>query len=142
MEAVIIRLVAVAAIVGIAVLVGRWWHAWSTQVRRDTSGRLTARDLAAVGLDLGQARTGAVLVGARTCAPCDQVKDVLGGLARTRGDFAWVYADAADHPELTGSLRILRVPTVLVVTRDGRIVGRSSGVPRVEALAEVLDAAA
>ncbi len=142
MDPVLLRVFAVVVLVAVVVVVGRWWRSRDGIVRTDGHERFDDQHRAAVGLDLSSAHAGAVLIGSPTCAPCEHAKGVLGDLEQQRDDFTWVYADAAQHRELTGAYRILRVPTVLVVARDGRIVGRSSGVPRSEELHEVLDAAA
>jgi hypothetical protein len=51
-----------------------------------------------------------------------------------------VYADAADHLALADEHRVMRVPTLFMVAADGRIMARSSGVPRHDDLRRVLDA--
>jgi phosphohistidine swiveling domain-containing protein len=56
----------------------------------------------------------------RSRAPCDTVKGVLGDLAEERDDFTWVYADAAEHLPIAEEHRVLRVPTLFVVARDGQ----------------------
>lgn len=99
---------------------------------------LTGNQLQELGLDLAGARAGAVLLGSPTCAPCVQVKAVLGELEREQAGFRWVDVDAADHLELVGELRIMRVPTLLLLDPSGRILAKVSGVPRAQALREVL----
>lgn len=102
---------------------------------------LDAGRLADLGLDLSERRVGAVLIGSPTCTPCDAVKQVLATLTDERDDFRWVYADAGDQLGLVRDHRIMRVPTLLLVAPNGRIVGRRSGVPRLEELRHLLDAA-
>lgn len=80
-----------------------------------------------------------MLFGSPTCAPCSAVKDVLARLAGERPGFTWTYVDAADHLEVVSTHRILRVPTLLVLDGRGRILARTSGVPRRQDLAGVLD---
>lgn len=112
------------------------------EVATDGAGdepRLSAHHLDAVGLDLAGADAGAVLLGSPTCTPCDAVKRVLGEVADARDGFRWVYADAGDHLELSRELRVLRVPTLLVVAADGALVARTSGVPKVADLHALLD---
>lgn len=141
-EPVLIRLLIVVAIVAVAILVGWWWR--GRDGRMATASRpdqrlLDRRHLDAVGLDLRGAQAGAVLIGSPTCTPCETARDLLGELERERQGFAWVYADAGEHLELTTEHRILRVPTLLVLAPDGRIIARSSGVPRVEDLRRAID---
>lgn len=140
MDPVVLRALLVVAGLVVLVLVGRWWQ------RRDGDLQATSdvaviddHHLDALGLDLDGADAGAVLIGSPTCAPCDSVKKVLGELEDERDGFRWVYADAADHLALTSEHRVLRVPTVLVVEPTGRILARTSGVPRADALRRVLD---
>lgn len=142
MDPILLR--AVLVVVGLAVLIaaGRWWQRRDGQVRsgaRTDAATIHDVHLDALGLDLAGAEAGAVLFGSPTCAPCDSVKRVLGELETERRGFRWVYADAADHLALTEEHRVMRVPTLLVVEPSGRILARSSGVPRAEELRRVLD---
>jgi thiol-disulfide isomerase/thioredoxin len=144
MEPVVLRALLVAALVvgvlGIGLVVRR-----REGRLRPTAGdgdgivRLGDDHLEAVGLDLDGAEAGAVLLGSPTCAPCDTVKRVLGDLAEERDGFRWVYADAGEHLELAADHRVLRVPTLFVVAPGGRILARTSGVPRADDLRRVLD---
>lgn len=140
MEDLLVRAVAVAAVVAVATLAGAWLRRRDGALRHgDATDRVGADHLRAVGLDLSSAAAGAVLIGAPTCTPCDTVKQVLGDIQRERDDFRWVYADAADHLALTAAHRVMRVPTVLLLANDGRIVARTSGVPRSDDLKRVID---
>ncbi|MEX2324567.1 MAG: thioredoxin family protein [Nitriliruptoraceae bacterium] len=156
MDPIVLRALVVGVVVVAVVVAGKRWQsrdgkitlaASSPQpsrhdhraVPRPSGPRIEARHLDAVGLDLREADAGALLIGSPTCAPCDTVKQVLGDIQQGRSGFRWVYADAADHLELAAEHRIMRVPTVLVVARDGRIVARTSGVPRTDELNAVLD---
>jgi thiol-disulfide isomerase/thioredoxin len=95
----------------------------------DAAPRLTQDHLAAIGLDLEGAGAGAVLLGSPTCSPCEAVKRVLAEVEADREGFRWVYADAGEHLDLARDLRVLRVPTLLVVDAAGRVLARSGGVP-------------
>jgi thiol-disulfide isomerase/thioredoxin len=95
----------------------------------DEAPRLTTGHLDAIGLDLDGAQAGAVLLGSATCSPCEAVKRVLAEVEADREGFRWVYADAGDHLDLARDLRVLRVPTLLVVDATGRVLARSGGVP-------------
>jgi thiol-disulfide isomerase/thioredoxin len=140
-DPILLRAVVVALVVVATLVVGRWWQRRDGAVRTnvDQADRVDPRHLAAVGLDLDRVSAGAVLLGSPTCAPCETVKEMLGTLAAERSGFAWVYADAADHLELAGAHRVLRVPTLLVLGDDGAVVARASGVPRADELRRVLD---
>jgi hypothetical protein len=139
MDPMLLRLVAVVGLVAVVAAVGRWWRARDGAVRTGGETRVDRRHLEAVGLDLAGAQAGAVLLGSPTCAPCGTVKRLLGELAAERDGFRWVYADVADHLEVADEHRVLRVPTLLVVDGEGRLLARTSGVPRREELHAVLD---
>lgn len=144
----LLRLLVVLAVVGTVAAVGRWWTGRAGRVRgaivaRDGGEeRLAAHHLSATGLDLGDAVAGAILVGSPTCGPCVTVERLLGELAADRDGFRWVKVDATDHLELTTAHRIRRVPTLLLVDRERRVVARTVGVPAPADLTVALDAAA
>jgi thiol-disulfide isomerase/thioredoxin len=95
----------------------------------DEAPRLTPDHLAAIGLDLAGGQAGAVLLGSPTCSPCEAVRRVLAEVEADREGFRWAYADAGEHLDLARDLRVLRVPTLLVVDAAGRVLARSGGVP-------------
>ena len=145
MDPILTRLLAVLVGVTVVAAFGWWWQQRSNRVvtvdadAADDAPKLQADQLAAVGLDLRGAESAAVLLGSPTCAPCDTVKDILRGLESERTGFTWVYADAADHLDLAQEHRVMRVPTLFVIEPTGRILARTSGVPRPEQLRDVLD---
>lgn len=139
MDPILLRALVVLALVVVVAAGGRWWRSRDGALRGGSAARVARHHLDAVGLDLADARAGAVLLGSPTCAPCVTVKQLLDELAAERDDFRWVYADVADHLEVADEHRVLRVPTLLVVDADGRLVARTSGVPRREELRAVLD---
>jgi thiol-disulfide isomerase/thioredoxin len=141
MSPVVLRLLLVLGLVALVALAGWWWNRRDGRVRAtdDDAPRVDAGHLDAVGLDLDGAAAGAVLLGSPTCAPCVTVERILGELAADRPGFRWVKVDAADHLELTEAHKVLRVPTLLVVDGDRRLLARTSGVPAHDDLAAVLD---
>lgn len=139
MDPILIRTFAVVALLAVTVVAGWLWQRRDGVIRDAGHARLAEDHLAAVGLDLSDGATGAVLLGSPTCAPCESVKLVLGDLERERDRFRWVYADAANHLTLADEHRVLRVPTLFMVAPDGRIMARTSGVPRRDDLRRVLD---
>ncbi|MEX1162620.1 MAG: thioredoxin family protein [Nitriliruptor sp.] len=141
MSPIVLRLLIVLAVVAAASLAGWWWNRRDGRVRTvaDDAPRVSTDHLAAVGLDLDGAAAGAVLLGSPTCTPCVAVERVLGELSADRPDFRWVKVDAADHLDLAEAHKVLRVPTLLVVDRDRRLVARTTGVPASADLAAVLD---
>ncbi len=95
-------------------------------------------DLAALGLDLTGATAGAVLLGSPTCSRCPQVERVLAEVAALAGDFRWIRVDTGEHLDLARRLKVIRVPTVLVLSPAGELLARTSDVPSVgEVLATV-----
>lgn len=141
MDPILLRLLLVAGLLLIVVAAGWLWRRRDGAVHAVEEARLEGHHLDAVGLDLADAAAGAVLLGSPTCAPCVQVKRVLGDLEAERRDFRWVYADAADHLGLADAHRVMRVPTLFLVGGDGRILARTSGVPNHDDLRRVLDGA-
>lgn len=120
-------------------LVGHWLRARGGVVRAGGGQRVAREHLDAVGLDLAGAEAGGVLLGSPTCAPCEAVKAVLARLAAERPGFRWVAVDAADHLGLVDEHRVLRVPTLLLVDRGGRLLARAGGVPDLDDLHRTLD---
>jgi thiol-disulfide isomerase/thioredoxin len=135
----VVRAAAVIVLVTVVAAVGAWWRARRGRVRVATSGRVAPHHLDAVGLDLTDAEVGAVLLGSPTCAPCTAVKRVLDRLATERTGLRWVDVDVADHLEVAEAHGVLRVPTLLVVDRDGRLLARAQGVPSAEDLLAAFD---
>ena len=139
MPALLLRIAVVALLVVGVALVGAWLRRRDGRVR-EASGDLDLADRQRLGLgEVARHETAAVLLGSPTCAPCVSVKRLLAEVAAERDDFHWAYADAADHLALTERLRILRVPTLLVLDADGRILTRTSGVPAKHDLVRALD---
>jgi thiol-disulfide isomerase/thioredoxin len=141
MSPIVLRLLVVLGLVALVALAGWWWNRRDGRVRAlaDDAPRVDAGHLDAVGLDLDGVAAGAVLLGSPTCAPCVTVERILGELAADRPGFRWVKVDAADHLGLTEAHKVLRVPTLLVVDGDRRLLARTSGVPTHDDLAAVLD---
>ncbi|MBB4779658.1 TlpA family protein disulfide reductase [Streptomyces rapamycinicus] len=100
---------------------------------RDGAVRLSAAEL---GAELGDRAT-LVQFSTAFCQPCRATRRLLAEIAGTMPGTAHVEIDAEDRLELVRRLGILRTPTVLVLDRAGRVVGRASGQPR---RAEVLAA--
>lgn len=136
---VLIRLLVVVAVIAAAATFGWWWNRRSGRVNEVGDGRFEPRELESVGLHTGEAQVRALLLGSPTCAPCRTVKRVLSEVSQARPGFAWVEVDAGDHLDLTREHHVLRVPTLFVIDREGRIIARTSGVPASRDLIEILD---
>ena len=74
------------------------------------------------------------------CGPCRTTKARLAQLQATRPGLATVHVDAESHLEAVRELDVRRTPTLFYLDRDGRVIGRSSGAPRPQELAALVDA--
>lgn len=72
------------------------------------------------------------------CAPCRHARAVLSTLAGKTDGLHHVELDVTDQPEVAQALSILRTPTTLALTPDGRELLRVGGVPRGDALLDAL----
>ena len=72
------------------------------------------------------------------CAPCRHAKAVLGSLAERTDGLHHVELDVTNQPEVAQSLSVLRTPTTIALTPDGRELLRVSGVPKGPELLEAL----
>lgn len=139
----LLRLLLVAAVIGLASVAGWWWNRRDGEVRTgeraERHGSFTPAQLEAVGLAVAGGETVALLLGSPTCAPCVTVRRILAEVAERRPDFRWVYVDAADHLDIAESHHVMRVPTLFVLDPSGRILARTSGVPARRDLIAVLD---
>jgi len=74
------------------------------------------------------------------CGPCRATKARLQQLQVTRPGLAVVHVDAESHLDEVRELDVRRTPTLFYVGRDGALLGRSSGAPRPDELAALVDA--
>ncbi|CAA9243800.1 MAG: Thioredoxin [uncultured Blastococcus sp.] len=74
------------------------------------------------------------------CAPCRATKARLAQLQAGRPGLAVVQVDAESHLDEVRALDVRRTPTLFYLGRDGALIGRSSGAPRAEELAALVDA--
>jgi thiol-disulfide isomerase/thioredoxin len=64
------------------------------------------------------------------CAPCRHAKAVLAPLAERTDGLHHVELDVTNSPEVAQSLSVLRTPTTIALTPDGRELLRVGGVPK------------
>ncbi|MGK3200350.1 TlpA family protein disulfide reductase [Amycolatopsis sp. MEPSY49] len=64
------------------------------------------------------------------CAPCRHAKAVLEPLAERTDGLRHVELDVTNSPEVAQSLSVLRTPTTIALTPDGRELLRVGGVPK------------
>jgi thiol-disulfide isomerase/thioredoxin len=72
------------------------------------------------------------------CAPCRHAKAVLEPLAERTDGLHHVELDVTNQPEVAQSLSVLRTPTTIALTRDGRELLRVGGVPKGPELLDAL----
>ncbi|UUV27854.1 thioredoxin family protein [Amycolatopsis roodepoortensis] len=87
--------------------------------------------LAAEGVTLVQIST-------TFCAPCRHTRAILSALAEKTDGLTHVDLDVTETPEVAQALSVLRTPTTLALTADGREVFRVGGVPRGQDLLDAL----
>ena len=74
------------------------------------------------------------------CGPCRATRARLQHLQDTRSGLAYVHVDAESHLDAVRELDVRRTPTLFYLDRQGRLLGRSSGAPRLEDLGALVDA--
>lgn len=138
MSPVTARLLIVLAVVAVATLLGTWWRVRHARLRRP-AGSFSHDELEEVGLAAADGTVRGLLLSSPTCPPCRAVKAVLAEAADVRPSFRWAEVDAAEHLGVARSHHVLRVPTLFVIGPDRRIVARTSGVPSVREVVDLID---
>lgn len=72
------------------------------------------------------------------CAPCRHAKAVLAPLAEKTDGLHHVELDVTNQPEVAQALAVLRTPTTIALTPDGRELLRVGGVPKGPELLDAL----
>lgn len=72
------------------------------------------------------------------CTRCPQARAVLSTLAESTEGLRHVDLDVTDQPEVAQALGVLRTPTTLAFTSDGRELLRVGGVPKGSELLDAL----
>ena len=132
-------LLVAVAVLAVVAAVGLVW--------RSRSGRLQPSGPARVPAGLLPEPAGAVTLlqfSSATCAPCRQVRAACADVAEDLTGVRHVEIDAEERLDAARALNVWRLPTLLVVDRQGRVARRAVGVPDRAALraavAEVLAA--
>lgn len=73
------------------------------------------------------------------CTPCRQTATALTELAAAQPGIRHTEIDIVDDPDVARHLRVMRTPTTIAFSRDGRELLRVSGVPRRQELLDALD---
>ena len=127
---------AVLLVVLLGIVSAAWWfraqRSGTVRSVRPSRGSAPPADLLlldavrAAGATLGRRAT-FVQLSSEVCTPCRRTAAVLSRLVDDAPGVAHVELDAAQHPELVRTLRVLRTPTVIVLDGAGLERGRSSG---------------
>src|ERR1700716_4355544 len=109
------------------------------QVRaaRPTSAARALPGPAADAVDPAAAVT-LVQISTTFCAPCRHARAVLSALADRTDGLRHVELDVTAQPEVAQALGVLRTPTTLALTADGRELLRVGGVPKGSTLVDAL----
>jgi thiol-disulfide isomerase/thioredoxin len=115
--------------------------------RARTAGRLASPSARKAQPSLGRGELGhelgtmvtLVQFSSAFCAPCRATRQVLARVADRTEGVRYVEIDAESHLDLVRRFGISRTPTTLMLDRHGRIVQRSTGVPRLAQVAAAID---
>ena len=125
----------VLPLLAVVLLVGVVWVTLRRRsgVPRRTDDHLTSEELAALGADSPVL----VLFTAPGCAPCGPARRILDEVGAAAG-IPVISVDVGAYTALAQRHRVMRAPTTFVVTADGGIAARISGVPRIADLTGLL----
>lgn len=130
------------AVVLVLCAVAAWWlRTRDGAVRVPTDGTAAVVEvgvLRALGVRPEAAALTVVQFSTATCAPCRTTRALLDRLTADHRDLAVVHVDAEEHLAAVRDLDVRRTPTLFYVDSGGALLGRSSGAPRPEALAELV----
>jgi len=121
----------------VAVLAGLLLRARNGRVRSSGVSQRALPQVVAEALDPASAVT-LVQISTTFCAPCRHTKALLSSLAARTEGLHHVELDVTHQPEVAQALAVLRTPTTLAFTPEGRELVRVGGVPRSETLLDAL----
>lgn len=138
------RLIALAVVLLVTAAFAAWWRARDGRVTAVPSAGPAEQADRAAAADVVAAinpATPLVLVEftAPNCVPCATTKQILDGIAADRDEVSVASVDVADALDLARAHNILRAPTTLLVSAEGHLLGRVSGIPRDGELEALLD---
>ncbi|MDL5154465.1 thioredoxin family protein [Actinomycetospora termitidis] len=129
--------IVVVAVLAVATVVGLVLRSRSGRIRT-TAGR-TAAGWQLAGVTPGpDDRVLLLQLSSPVCTPCRQTAAQLTELAGRPG-LRHVEVDIGERPEAARTLDVMRTPTTIAFSRDGRELLRVSGVPRRQELLDALD---
>ena len=122
----VVRLVAIAALLVISSLAYVWWSRRQGRVLHvHVPGALTPEDL---GAPRGQRAT-FVQFSTPICAKCPPTRALLLRVAADYPHVSHIEIDASERLDLARRLDIMRTPTTLVLDANGVVVSRMNGAP-------------
>jgi thiol-disulfide isomerase/thioredoxin len=126
------ELVIVVGLVAVVAVAGALWK------------RGQGRDVAVSGHTISQdyrtpGKTMLLQFTTELCSPCAQLKPRLEKIANFRSDVEYRELDAVEHLDLANSLGIRSTPTTLVVSPNGIITSRITGVAVAEVFINAID---
>ncbi len=135
--AVMWRVLVVFGVLAGATVFGLWWRARNGRIRAHAAEEAHAaaaleryrQHWSTLGFDPGESAVTLVQFSTAFCQPCRATRSILADVAAARDGVRHVEVDAESHLDIVRALEVWRTPTVLVVDRAGRIVGRASGQP-------------
>lgn len=130
-----IALVVIVGLVAVSSAIGALWRARRGTVHA-VSGSTDAAAIRALGV--GEDATTLLQFSTAFCTYCPATRRLLGQLSRDGDGIAFVEYDLTDDIETARRFGVMQTPTVLVIDRGTRIVGRIGGPPRAGELRELL----
>jgi thiol-disulfide isomerase/thioredoxin len=120
-----------------------WWQRRRNGAVRgadDARERTTTAVLEGLGVRPGEADLTVVQFSTAFCGPCRATRARLQQLQATRPGLAHLDVDAESHLDAVRELDVRRTPTLFYLDRAGTLLGRSSGAPRPDELAALVEA--
>ncbi len=120
-----------------------WWQRRRDGAVRgadDARGRTTTAVFRGLGVRPGEADLTVVQFSTAFCGPCRATRARLQQLRATRPGLAHLEVDAESHLDAVRELDVRRTPTLFYLDREGTLLGRSSGAPRPDELAALVEA--
>ena len=127
------ELLALAAVLAIATLLGLWWRSRQGKVRRDATLLIDAKYLDST------AAVTILLFGSEYCAYCPQQWRLIEDAVAAAKDLGKNSIDIALDPKLTATLAISQTPTTLLVSSGGEVLSRIGGLARRDVLQREID---
>jgi thiol-disulfide isomerase/thioredoxin len=133
----LVRIIAVVAVLALATVAYRWWQGRQGRVR--TISRESVLTPAQLGSPRGAHAT-FVQFSTPMCSKCPGTARLLKGVAAEHRNVTHLEIDASERLDLARELNIMRTPTTLVLDGNGAIVARMDGAPTVAQATEALGA--